>query len=168
MSGTPSAGASPASERDARDRALLGFLGVPILALLAAQFLLGMALNLYVPVGTGSAPSILSGNVVLLAHIALAALLIGGSARVVALAARLHDRHALGAGLVTLIGAVGASAAGLSFTFGGQDAGASFGMSLGFAAVLVGTMGLLARGAPTPGRAREPPRPAAPDAGGAP
>jgi hypothetical protein len=118
-------------------------LGFVLLGLLAAEFLAGMALNLYQSLPTGSALSILASSPVLLVHIALGVMILGSSVRAAVDGARSGVRGALVAGVVAAIGSAVAFLAGMAFTFGGQAVASSYGMAVGFAVVLVGAAGLL-------------------------
>ncbi len=113
-----------------------------MLGMLVVQLLLGMALNLYVVLPSQGLVRILESSPVLLLHIVLALLLVGLSARAVALASRAHEARATLGSLLALGSALLATAAGISFTFGSGSPGASFAMSVGFAGMLVGA-GLL-------------------------
>ncbi len=144
-----------ASDRSTSGRGLaelLPFLAGPMLALLVAEFLLGMALNLWVALPSGDGVGALLTSPVLLAHVALAVLLVGISARAVVIARRLDHREAIGASSLALLSAILASVAGWAFTFGGQSAGEAYAMAAGFAGVLVGAfllLGLRGRLGPT-------------------
>lgn len=132
------------SPRDLNALRAVRVLGVPIVALLAIEFLLGMALNLFVGPATGSAATILASNPVLIVHILVAVMLIGITGRAVTLSARLGDGPLLAGASLGLAGAVVATLAGSSFTFGSsQSTVVSYVMSLGFAVVLIGAVILL-------------------------
>jgi len=132
----------------------ISVLGVPLLALLAVEFLLGMALNLLVTIPSGSPATILATSPWLDVHIAVGVMLLGLLARVLTLGTRQKDRSALLAGALGLVSGVGAFVAGLSFAFGGGSPNASYVMSVGFAGLLV-SAGILLRprlfGRATPG-----------------
>jgi hypothetical protein len=118
-------------------------LGIPLLALLAVEFLLGMALNLFIAVPPGSPASILESSPWLDVHIAVGLMLLGLLGRIVALGARQRDPSTTIAGAIGLASGVGAFLAGLSFAFGGGSPAASFVMSVGFAGLLVSAAILL-------------------------
>ncbi|MCI4345426.1 MAG: hypothetical protein L3K07_01530 [Thermoplasmata archaeon] len=118
-------------------------LGIPLLILLAAEFLLGMALNLFGSLPGGSALTVLESSPILVLHIILGVLLVGTSARVLALGRRLRDRRATASGALALLSSLLAFLAGMAFTFNGGSAAASYLMSVGFTGVLVGAALLL-------------------------
>jgi hypothetical protein len=127
-------------------------LGIPLLALLTVEFLLGMALNLFLALPSGSPATILASSPWLDVHIAVGLMLLGLLGRVVALGARQRDRSTVIAGAIGLASGVGAFLAGLSFAFGGGSPLASYVMSVGFAGLLVSAAILLRpRFAPRPG-----------------
>lgn len=148
----PSARRSPvrASPRPRTPDRELSRLGWPILGLLAVQFLLGMGLNLYVVLPSGSVGAILASSPVLILHVLVALFLIGISARALLLAWRLRARRALAGGILALLSALVATGAGVSFTFGTGGAGASYAMSIGFVGMLIGAAALVP-GFPRPG-----------------
>ncbi len=112
-------------------------LGLPMLALLAVELLLGMALNLVTPRPTGSPARILASNPLLIGHLLVGVFLLGISARAVALSVRLGEAGARAASLLGLVSVVVAFLAGLTFTFGTPSAGTSLVMSVGFTGALV-------------------------------
>ncbi len=120
------------------DRLLrLQALGFPFLGLLAVEFLLGMLLNLLVPLPSGSPSSILQASPLLDIHVVFGLLLLGISVNALRLAAGArHLRATVFTGLGMASG-VAAFAAGLDFAFGGQSAGASYAMSVGFIGLLL-------------------------------
>jgi hypothetical protein len=132
-----------AVERSARRG--LSSLGPPYLGLVAIEFLLGMALNVYVALPGGSPLHILESTPLLDVHFVLGFLLLGISARAVALAARAADRPALAFTALGLLSGVAAFLAGLEFAFGGGSASASYIMSLGFVGLLITAGFLLSR-----------------------
>ncbi len=132
----------------------LGFLGIPLLALLAVQFLLGMSLNLFVTLPNGNAVAILDSSPTLLAHVAVAVLLLGLAANVVRTAARYGTRRDLLVAGLGLISGLVAFVAGLWFTFDGGSNAASFVMSAGFLGMVLEAAYLLrSHPAPEPSRA---------------
>jgi cytochrome bd-type quinol oxidase subunit 1 len=107
--------------------------------LLAIEFVLGVALGLFVNLPSGSGVvSILTSYPLLDLHILIALFIIGISFRAMALSLREPNRVALSASALALISAVVATIAGWLFAFDGQDAHASFVMALGFLGVLLG------------------------------
>jgi hypothetical protein len=141
MSATGSPSAS--SRESATPAAVLGdprrrlrILGVPLLGLLAVEFLLGMALNLYITIPGGSPVSIVEADPILIGHIVVGVLLLGITSQVLGLGVKLQDRRAEVAGAIGLLSAVVASLGGMDFTFGGQNAAVSYVMSVGFTGVL--------------------------------
>jgi hypothetical protein len=133
----------PPSGPEARQRWVLGILGLPILGLLAIEFLLGMALNLYVSLPSGSALSMLETSPVLIVHILVGVMLAGITARVLILGIRLRDRSGVVAGALGLLSTLVAFLAGMAFTFGGQELAASYVMSVGFTGILLSAALLL-------------------------
>ncbi len=109
-----------------------------LVVLLAAQFLLGMWVNLFgaFPASRGLAEAILyAGDPVLTAHYGLAIVLLVLAGVAVALAPKTAGRLLLGVVLGGLVSLVGASLAGLEFVRSGFSNGAaSFSMAVGFLA----------------------------------
>jgi cation transport ATPase len=128
----------------------LAFLGIPLLVLLAIEFLLGMGLNLYVPLGTGTPLAILESSVWLLLHVGVGVLLLGIASNIVRTAARAHDRRTLAVSVLGLLSGIAAFAAGLAFTFGSQSPTASYAMAIGFLGMVL-EAGYLLRLRPVPG-----------------
>ncbi|MCI4319118.1 MAG: hypothetical protein L3K23_03165 [Thermoplasmata archaeon] len=118
-------------------------LAIPLLGLLAVEFLLGMALNLFIAVPSGSPATILATSPWLDVHIAVGVMLLGLLGRVLSLGVRARDRSTAVAGAIGLGSGLGAFLAGLSFAFGGGSAGASYLMSVGFAGLLLSAALLL-------------------------
>ena len=144
MSGSPARSLGSRSRVGTRDpRAVLASLAGPMLGILAVEFLLGMVLNLFVTLPTGGAVAILASNGFLILHILLAVALIGIGGRAVSVSVRSHERRLVGASLLALLSAVGATLAGLSFTVGPGGADASLAMSVGFIGLLVAAALLL-------------------------
>jgi hypothetical protein len=131
-----------------RERALgppstvLSIIGIPLLVMLAVEFLLGMTLNLFVTIPAHAPPSILVTTPILLVHVLVGLLLIGTSARAVLLSRQANDRQAFRVSIFTLGSILVAFAAGLSFVFGPASPFASFAMSVGFTGAFLGA-GLL-------------------------
>ncbi len=123
-----------------------------VLRMLATEFLLGMILNLYVALPFPSPLDLVAvaGVAVLVLHIFLAFALLVASVRMVTIALRASGRFAVGASAVTAIGVVLAFVAGVDFTGGGQNNGASFLMTVGFFVAMMATSWLLGRAAATP------------------
>jgi hypothetical protein len=124
----------------------LATLGVPMLGLLAVEFLLGMALALYVVLPSGSPLTILASSPLLWVHILVGFLLIGITANAFRWTLHGAPRAAQLMTALGLVSAVGAFLAGMAFAFGDQSATASYAMSVGFVGVLVDAGYLLARG----------------------
>ena len=125
---------APPSARD--DRATLRFLALPMMGLLVVEFLLGMSLDLFLPLPGGSLLGVLLASPVLLAHVVVGVLLIGVTGRAAVLGVRLRATPPAAAGVLGLLSAFVAFLAGLAFVGDGSSA-ASFVMSAGFAGVLV-------------------------------
>lgn len=130
---------TPAPAWATRGGMTLNRLAIGMFVLLAIEFLLGMALALFVslPMGAGVV-AVLTSSPVLDLHILLAVFLIGISARATALARGRSERTLLSASGLALASSLVATAAGWSFAFDGQAPVASFVMSLGFLGVLLG------------------------------
>lgn len=138
----------------------LGFLGIPLLVLLSMELLLGMALNLFVSLPSGGPAGLLAGSPVLDLHVVVGILLLGLLSNILRWAVRSRDRVAIGIAGAGAASGAAAFLAGMLFTFGGQSAVASYGMTVGFvglmleAAYLMGRRLRQARGwtGPTPER----------------
>ncbi len=117
--------------------ARLGQLGPPYLALVLIEFLLGMLLNLFAALPSGSPTSILAASPLLDVHVAIGVLLLGIGANSVRLASATRSRAALVVSSVGVVSGVGAVVAGMAFAFGSQSPLASFAMSVGFVGLLV-------------------------------
>lgn len=126
-------GPSPDPDHMAR----LGRLGPPYLALVLIEFLLGMSLNLFVVLPTGSPLAVLTGSPLLDVHVAFGVLLLGIAANAVRLAIAARIRAPIVVSAMGLASGAGAFVAGLSFAFGSPSALASFAMSVGFVGLLV-------------------------------
>jgi hypothetical protein len=116
--------------RDPREQ--LRLLGLPMLGLLGVELLLGMSLNLFTTLPTGSVESVLLSNPVLIVHVLIGVLLIGTMARAVALARRADSRRVLGVASLGLVSVLVAFLAGVSFAFVSQTAASSYFMTVGF------------------------------------
>jgi hypothetical protein len=124
------------SARDALLRRA-GQLGPAFLGLVVLEFLLGMSLNLFVSLPTGTPAQILAASPVLDAHVVFGVLLLGISANALRFAAGARSARAAlvtGLGLASGILAFGA---GLAFAFGSPTATASYAMSVGFVGLLI-------------------------------
>lgn len=126
-----------ALSRPAGPRSRLGSLGGPFLALVVLEFLLGMALNLFGSLPTGSPWAVLTSSPLLDVHLVVGFLLLGIAANAVRTSVLARLRGAL---IVTSLGflfGLAAFFAGLSFAFGDPSSGASYAMSVGFAGLVV-------------------------------
>ena len=132
----------------ARRRSELSDLGWPLLGLLLLEFLLGMAVNLYTPLPSGSPAEVLAGQPLLWLHIVVGVLLVGITSQAVVVSLRGRVPGARVFASVGLASALIAFIAGMAFTFGGQDPAASYVMSVGFAGLFVSAGGLLWAGRP--------------------
>jgi hypothetical protein len=122
-------GRSPAStRRPASTAAPLGMLG-----LLAIQFLLGMAVNLYVrlPSAGGGMEEMMRTGPLVMTHMMLGMLLAAGALVAFAVAIP-YGRWAVSCAAVALGGILVAGLGGLLFLMGGQSNGASYLMATGF------------------------------------
>lgn len=138
--------APPAPSRRRRSpEETLAFLGIPLLVLLAIEFLLGMALALFVNLPAKPAIGVLLSSPWLILHVIVGVMILGITGNALRLSVRLRERRTALVTALGLLSAVVAIAAGLSFAFGGQDAGASFAMSVGFVGVLAEAGFLLIR-----------------------
>jgi hypothetical protein len=128
----------------------LGMLGPPLLLLVVLEFLLGMALNLFGSLPTGSPLAVLEASPLLDVHVVFGILLLGIAANALRLAVGTRLPRAV---LVTALGlasGVAAFGAGMAFAFGSQSAAASYAMSVGFVGLLL-EAGYLLRLRPTQG-----------------
>ncbi len=116
-----------------------------MLGLLGAQFLLGMAVNLFVqlPPSGAAMAAMMSGNPLVPLHMMLGMLLGVGAVLAVVLALS-GGRAVIGFAALALGGIVIAGVGGLTFLFGGHDNSASFLMSVGFLVAVGGYVGELA------------------------
>lgn len=114
--------------RPANTAASLGMLG-----LLAVQFLLGMAVNLYITLpstGFGMA-EMMGGGPLVMVHMMLGIILVVGA--LLAFATALPcGKWAVVCAAIALLGIVVAGIGGLTFLMGGQSNGASLLMAVGF------------------------------------
>jgi hypothetical protein len=121
--------------RPDRSRGRLAGVAIPLglLGLLGVQFLLGMAVNLFVhlsPAGAGMAEMMGNGPLVGL-HMMLGMVLAAGGVLGVATALP-NGRRATACAVVALGGILVAGIGGLAFLMGGQSNGASYLMAVGF------------------------------------
>jgi hypothetical protein len=126
--------------------------------LLAVEFVLGVALGLFValPSGVGVA-AVLTSSWVLDLHILVALLIVGISIRALVLSIPVPRRTARFASSLALGSSLIATISGWAFAFDGQSPDASFAMALAFLGVLIGAF--LLRGLPArEGRALDPSR----------
>jgi hypothetical protein len=122
-------------------------LSIGMLLLLSIEFVLGMALGLFVSLPSGGGVvAILGSYPVLDLHILIALFIIGISARALALSRGEPGRGALYASTLALLSALVATIAGWEFAFRGQSPDASFIMAMGFLGVLVGAFALHGHG----------------------
>ena len=124
-----------------RGSALMAPLGM--LGLLAVQFLLGIAINLYVQIssaGFGMTEMMRSGPLVMV-HMMLGMMLALGAMVAVGVAVP-YGKRAVGCAAAALGGVLVAGLGGLLFLMDGQKSGVSFLMALGF---LVATGGYVAQ-----------------------
>jgi hypothetical protein len=144
--------------------ARLARLGPPFLGLVAIEFLLGMSLNLFVTLPSGSPEHILAASPVLDVHLLFGVLLLGIAANAVHLAAAARTRPAVLVTVLGLLSGLAAFGAGLSFAFGDQSAGASYAMSVGFVGLLLEAGYLLHIRSTLPALGGSPTAPSAPGA----
>jgi uncharacterized membrane protein len=131
----------------ARDGPRLPTLGAAMLGLLVIEFLLGMALALFLALPTGGPLTVLAASPLLWLHILVGFLLIGITANALRWTVGRTPRAAQAITALGFASAIGAFLAGMAFTFGDQSPGASYAMSVGFVGVLLDAGYLLARGA---------------------
>ena len=122
-------------DRSGRSKGQLADIAVPLalLGLLGVQFLLGMAINLFVhiwPAGAGMAEMMGNGPLVGI-HMMLGMILVAGGVLGVATALP-NGRQATACAVVALGGILVAGLGGLAFLMGGQSNGASYLMAVGF------------------------------------
>ncbi|MHB1773443.1 MAG: hypothetical protein ACYCST_17215 [Acidimicrobiales bacterium] len=135
MAGRDADGERSRRDRPDRSRGRPADIAVPLglLGLLGVQFLLGMAVNLFVhlsPAGAGMAEMMGNGPLVGL-HMMLGIILAAGGVLGVATALP-NGRQATACALVALGGILAAGLGGLAFLMGGQSNGASYLMAVGF------------------------------------
>ena len=130
----------------AREGPRLPTLGAAMLGLLVTEFLLGMALALFVTLPTGGPLTVLAASPVLWVHILVGFLLIGITANALRWTRGGAPRAAQAITALGFVSAIGAFLAGMVFTFGDPSPGASYVMSVGFVGVLLDAGYLLARG----------------------
>ncbi|MHB8457289.1 MAG: hypothetical protein ACYDBS_06315 [Acidimicrobiales bacterium] len=125
---------SPASGRRSGIAAPLGMLG-----LLGVQFLLGIAVDLYVhlPSAGGGMREMMRGGPLMATHMMLGMFLAGGALLAVGIALP-HGRQAVTCAAVALVGILVAGLGGLAFLIGSQSNGASYLMAVGFLVAVAG------------------------------
>lgn len=108
-----------------------------MLGMLGLQFLVGMAVNLYVklPSAGGAMTEMMGSGPLVMFHMMLGMFLAAGA--VVALALP-YGRHAVGCAAIALAGILVAGLGGLVFLMGGQSNGASYLMAVGFLGAVAG------------------------------
>lgn len=131
-------------------------LGAAMLGLLVLEFLLGMALALFVTLPSGSPLTILASSPLLAVHVVVGLALIAITANALRWTLGSASNTAKGVATLGLVSAVGAFLAGMAFAFGDQSAIASYAMSVGFAGVLLDAGYLLSLGSHVVGAVREP------------
>lgn len=133
--------ASPPSARGSARRSRRATRIVPwawaVLVLLFVQNVLGIYLNLFVPLPEGpSLDSLMASYSVLAAHVIVGILLLVAPGIVLYLAARARRADLWAPALATLAFAFLAFMSGIEFVIGGQDDALSFLMELGFLGVV--------------------------------
>ncbi len=110
-----------------------------MLGLLAIQFLLGMAVNLYVklPSAGGAMTAMMGSGPLVVIHMMLGMILAVGAVAAVA-AGIAHGRQAVGCAAIALAGILVAGLGGLAFLMDGQSNGASYLMAVGFLVAVAG------------------------------
>ena len=110
-----------------------------MLALLGAQFLLGMAVNLYVqpPTAGGGMMTMMRDGPLVVTHMMLGMLLAAGAMLAVVLALP-HGGRSVVCAAVALVGILVAGLGGLLFLMVGQSNGASYLMAVGFLVAVAG------------------------------
>lgn len=141
----------------ASDRVRLARFGAPLLGLLGVEFLLGMTLDQFVALPTGTWTAILAASPLLDLHLVLGVLLLGFAGNILRISTRMRERRAIAVAALGFLSAVIAVGAGLQFAFGGQAAIDSFAMSVGFLGMVVEAGYLLWRAVPSAARATIPP-----------
>ena len=118
-----------------------------MLGLLAIQFLLGMAVNLYVklPSAGGAMTEMMGSGPLVVIHMMLGMLLAAGALLAVALALP-YGRQAVGCAAIALSGILVAGLGGLRFLMDGQSNGASYLMAVGFLVAVGGYVAELVTG----------------------
>ena len=135
MAGSEAGGETSRRARPDRSRGRLAQVAVPLglLGLLGVQFLLGMAVNLFVHLPlAGAGMAEMMGNRPLVGlHMMLGMILAAGAVLGVATALP-NGRWATACAVVALGGILVAGIGGLAFLMGGQSNGASYLMAVGF------------------------------------
>ncbi len=121
-----------------------------VLALLLAQNLLGIYLNLYVPLPQGpDLLALMAEYAILAAHVAVGILLLVSTGAVLLLAGRTHRRSLWVPALAALLLTFLAFESGIEFVINGQDNRFSFLMELGFLGVVASDVLVLVQAART-------------------
>jgi hypothetical protein len=141
--------AEPGRTPSVDDRTRLARFGGPLLGLLGVEFLLGMGLDQFVSLPTGTPAQVLAGSPLLDVHLVVGALLLGFAANILRTSIRAHEPRTMVVASVGLVSAVVAVATGLAFAFAGQAAVDSYVMSVGFLGMVVEAGYLLWRYGPT-------------------
>ncbi len=127
--------ATPAAPRRRRGLppATVPFLAGILTGLLALEFLLGMALNLYMTIPSGGVGALsLAGRTVLVLHIIVGILVVTTALRMTILAAKAHNGRRTALSAIALVGMVLAFLAGADFAFSGPNDASSFTIAFGF------------------------------------
>ncbi|HZY91844.1 MAG TPA: hypothetical protein VFG07_03595 [Thermoplasmata archaeon] len=138
---------SPSHPRETLSRILWPFLG-----LLSLEFVLGMTLNLFGPLPSGTGLQLLVAAPVLAAHVLIGVLILGIASRALWLAYRTQDPRLEAAGAASWVFGLVAFVSGMAFVFGGQSAGASYAMATGFLGQLIAVAVLLRMTSESAGR----------------
>jgi hypothetical protein len=149
--------AGSTSPARAADRASLARFGGPLLGLLGVEFLLGMTLDQFVTLPTGSPAMLLATSPILDVHLVLGALLLGFAANILRVSVRVRERRTIAFSVLGLLSALLAVGTGLAFAFAGQAALDSYAMSVGFLGMVVEAGYLLWRAGPSTVRPTAPP-----------
>lgn len=116
------------TRKPANTAASLGMLG-----LLTVQFLIGMAVNLYVtlPSANSGMAGMMRGGPLVMIHMMLGIILVVGATVAFAIALP-YGRWAVTCAAISLVGMLVAGVGGITFLMGSQSNGASFLMAIGF------------------------------------
>jgi hypothetical protein len=111
-------------------------LGLYSIVVLLAQLLLGVAVNLWVTIGTPSPWSHISDGLLLAAHGIVAVAILVLTFRILAQAFEGTSRRDKVAAATAFVGVLGAFGCGVGFVSSGGASGLSFGMAVGWVVVL--------------------------------